>query len=953
MHQLLQQQLEKLRQQSADGHVDLQQFIKVVSESYEAFEQKTMLPPAQHPTETHLQNRQIEKKNRLWIQSILNNMIDGVITYDRNGIIESFNAAAEEIFGATSMEMVGKPLQTILRDQIVSETLAELNARTANTEERGSIMETTGRRLNGEIFPLEWSVSLMDVTGERLYIGVLRDISVTRKTISELRENREQFESLTNNITGAIYRCKYDAEFTMEYLSRPFEKMTGYPVEELLENKVRTYASLIYPDDSDKVNATIFDAIVEKKAFSMEYRLMCADGSVIWVYESGQGKFDSNGNLEWLDGTIFNITDRKAAEKALQESKERFRAIAETSPIPIVITSLFEGIVLFANKQVSEIFGIDPDAAIGKVSPDFYARKNDRDIMLAEFVKNKELRDYEIELKRPNGEVFWVSISMNYISFENKQALFTVFFDITQRKQVEETMQRAKEAAEAANHAKSEFLTNMSHELRTPLNAILGFTELMKDQVDNVVHRDYLHTINSSGRNLLTLINDILDLSKIEAGKMDMDPQPLNLHTFMHEIRDIFIYKAHEKDLDLQLDLNPELPNVVRMDEVRLRQVLVNLVGNAIKFTDTGHVKLSVHWKFSANSSENIDLVLDVEDTGIGIPENQIQRIFEAFVQKDGQNTRKYGGTGLGLAITRRLVEMMGGRVTVKSMPESGSTFRIYFRNVQVLEHNSAPADNADSELDFLNIKFHPAEILVVEDIVHNRKLINGYLKHLPLKILEAEDGEKGVQIAKKALPKLILMDIRMPNMDGYQATRILKNDPETLHIPIIALTADAMSEDRDRALAAGCDIYLSKPVSHRNLIETLQKFLNYDLPEKQESVNGKLPHPPDNSICSIEICNLEKYHSLVALLKELDETHFKHWESVSEFMVLEEISEFGDQIYQIGQQNELPGLVEWGKKAREQAQSFEIDKLTRTLAHFPDQLEALRSQLVHWEKSL
>ena len=405
----------------------------------------------------------------------------------------------------------------------------------------------------------------------------------------------------------------------------------------------------------------------------------------------------------------------------------------------------------------------------------------------------------------------------------------------------------AKETAESANAAKSEFLANMSHEIRTPMNAILGFSELLRTQMAASKERNYLDAISSSGRTLLALINDILDLSKIEAGKLELQYEPVSVARVVEEIQKLFSIKAGEKGIKLLTEIDPKLPSGLMLDEVRLRQVLFNVVGNALKFTDKGHVKIRAWAEYGSRSRGNealtkrpesdqnlltpaptrengpdepdetrVNLLLEVEDTGMGIPQAQQEHIFGAFAQASGQSARKFGGTGLGLTITRRLTEMMHGRITVRSEPGKGSTFCFVFPNVAITELAEPEAIARDGQGDFH--QFAPATILVADDVALNRALLAGYFEGTAHKLITAANGLEAVEQAAKHRPDVILMDMRMPELDGYETTRRLKANAALKHIPVIAVTASSFREEEARARRI-CDGFIRKPFNRAELI--------------------------------------------------------------------------------------------------------------------------------------
>ena len=518
---------------------------------------------------------------------------------------------------------------------------------------------------------------------------------------------------------------------------------------------------------------------------------------------------------------------------------------------------------------------------------------------------------------------------------------------INERKQAEIALKEAKEnaernarEAEAANHSKSAFLANMSHEIRTPMNAILGFTEILGGMTDDRQQKEYLRSIQLSGKALLTLINDILDLSKVEAGKLELEYAAVNPRQAFEEMEQIFSQKIAEKGLEFLVEIDPGLPEVLILDEVRMRQILVNLIGNAVKFTDKGDVKLSVHEHYPEADHSSLDLIFSVQDTGIGIPGDQRALIFGAFEQQRGQSISEYGGAGLGLAITKRLVEIMGGEIAVTSEVGVGSTFTVQLKNVELATVDKL-VEGQEQEIDLDAISFEPATILVVNDVQSNRQLIEGYLSPYHFSLIEAENGQAAVAEAKRHGPDLVLMDMKMPVMDGYEATRRINEEAELKTIPVVALTASAMKPDQEE-IARLCDGYLIKPIKKVELIGALAKFLPHSVEASASIEVERSQAAPEDKLApeTLEAETLEKLPELVSILQEHLETQ---WEGLKQTSLINEVEGFGVQMRDLGNQYNYPPLVAWGERLSTQAQMFELDDLPKTLDEFPRIIEQIQ----------
>lgn len=504
------------------------------------------------------------------------------------------------------------------------------------------------------------------------------------------------------------------------------------------------------------------------------------------------------------------------------------------------------------------------------------------------------------------------------------------------REKYERSLLLAKQVADDANRAKSEFLASMSHEIRTPMNAILGFSEILINTIDDEKNKGYLQAVLSSGNTLLSLINDILDLSKIETGQMEIMSEPIHIGSVFNEIVQIYKSKAQERNLSLDIHLAESFPKVVVMDDVRLRQIMFNLIGNAIKFTAKGGVSVFARHQFLDADHRHADIFITVQDTGIGIAPENHEAIFRSFYQVEGDNTRKYDGTGLGLSIVHKLVNMMGGEVRVESELGKGSSFILAFNAVEI--SSAEPEPDAGYDWHSTSLNFEQATILVVDDIEFNRELVKSYfLEFGTLRLIEAKSGREGVEMCRMHKPELILMDLRMPEMNGYEATEILSNDPETANIPIVAFTASSMKHD-EALINSLFDDYLRKPITRNQLINCLTRFL----PHK---IQHTTKHPKISSQDEL-IPDLKAKH-LIAFLKEFGRELAPRLEILKELLDIEMIESFLADFDFLCRQFAIKEFESLTNRLRQDALQFDFESYQRHLTTLSSSIDRLK-QLAH-----
>ena len=611
-------------------------------------------------------------------------------------------------------------------------------------------------------------------------------------------------------------------------------------------------AKYIPPDDAELLHKTFTTAMQGCSSYELEHRIVRPEGSVGWVYDCAHPYFDDDGNLSRYVGTTLDITQRKQAELDLNELKEQYEVLFENSADAYVVLEFNSGRIIDCNSAAEAVLRGRREQILGKtvldISPPHQPDgRISQEAGAEQIMESQRLGRHHFEWvhRRLDGSDVWTDVTVSSLSYKGQQVLLGAWREIDERKQIErelemhrhhledlvetrtEELQSAKEAAEAANRAKSTFLANMSHELRTPMNAIMGMTNMALRHAEDPKLRDQLGKIDSASQHLLHVINDILDISKIEAERLKLEQVTFKLGEVLENLISLIGHKAQEKGLKLRIDLVPDVAHLSLLgDPLRLGQILLNFTGNAVKFTEQGSVTVRV--RLAENNPEDVVLHFEVQDTGIGISIEDQQRLFTAFEQADGSMTRKYGGTGLGLAISKRLAHMMGGAVGVESAAGQGSTFWFTVRLGKSADAvTSAPTFAQDTAEAQLAATFAGTRILLAEDEPINQEVSKGLLEDVGFVVDLAEDGAMAVEMAKHSAYVLILMDMQMPHLNGVDATRAIRALPGYAQTPILAMTANAFDEDRQLCIDAGMNDHIGKPVDPDKLFETLLKWLS------------------------------------------------------------------------------------------------------------------------------
>ncbi|HEY6877308.1 MAG TPA: PAS domain S-box protein [Polyangiales bacterium] len=770
---------------------------------------------------------------------------DAVIATDAKGEITFMNPVAEALTGFSKREAAGLPLAQVFR--IVNEdTRLTVEDPAAKVLRLG---KTVGLANHTVLLARDGREIAIDDSGAPIIDddGVITGVVLVFRDITQRRQ-AEQAELLRKS-NARIELALQGSDIAMWEFELPDGTLETAKVRGtngwssygyVGDVDFASIAQNWHPEDRDRVIAAIRAYLAgETDHYELECRMRRADGAYRTRMVRGVATRDATGKATRFIGTSVDITERIKLEEALRASEERYRNTFEHAPAGLVHTDFENASVLRVNQTYVDMTGWSREELLGPggmaiIHPDDRASGLERFAALA----NGTLTSYSTPLRlfRKDGSLMWIrlTVSKSQDAAGGRPYAIAMVEDISERQLLQLELQSAKEAAEASNRAKDEFLANVSHEIRTPMNAILGMTELVLDTPLDPAQRQSLVTVKSAAASLLAIINDLLDFSKIEAGKMLLDPSEFQLRPLLGDTLRALAVRAQRKGLALSSEVASEVPTVLVGDAGRVRQVLVNLVGNAIKFTEEGDVRVEV--SCDAQTPVDVQLHVSVRDTGIGIPEDRQASIFRAFEQEDMSTTRRYGGTGLGLTIAARLVEMMGGTLKVESMVGRGSTFSFAVRfpyGEAALPSSPEPApaapvaDEQPSWAGLAPTPMVPLRVLVAEDNPFNSLLLQNLLSSRGHAVRMANDGAEALGYAKSGGFDLLLLDLHMPERDGFEVIEALRAHERVAggHLLTIALTARSRAEDRARCFAAGMDAFLAKPIQAAALWSTIERI--------------------------------------------------------------------------------------------------------------------------------
>ncbi len=794
---------------------------------------------------------------------------------------------------------------------------------------------------------LEIHTYLIQVKSERIVCVNLRDVTDNRQLFDKLQLSEKKYRLLVDTLQEGVWMIDHEnyTTFVNDYITN----LLGYRVTEMQGRNILNFIE----NQHRKSFLRIIEQSRQNKKVNHHFIFNHKSGSFISTIIKTTPLFDESGNYT---GTLAAITDnskRKQIMRELHDREQRFAQLAENINEVFVLRDS-DLKIIYINPMFEKVFGKRVDDYINSnktildlVCPAEEAKTVEfiEQLTKPAFTQIVELKT-RICTKDTNYRWIWIRAFPILNAKGKMYRIAEIISDITSQKDEELQLIHLKEEAERAYNFKSEFLANMSHEIRTPINVIVGFADILKTKLKaSKEYSEYLESIMLAGKNLLALINDILNLSRLESGRLELSQEQIDIRKFLEEIHRIFSLKLQEKNLDFTIRFINEAPERIITDETRLRQIIYNLIGNAIKFTPSGSVTVLVETEKLDNNLCNISI--GIADTGIGIGKEQLERIFLPFMQALNQRVSQYGGSGLGLAISKRLAEAMNGKINVESEIDKGTTFTLTIPNVEI-STDIAKMNNNKSQ----NLLFNSDLVLVVEDEYPNTQIILAYLANLNLQLATATNGEEAIQKVKANMPSLILMDLQMPIMNGYEAAKIIKSDPNFQHIPIIAHTA--FHEEREnKAINKYFDKFIFKPFTRNELISVLSEFLTHTVSSGDEILeiptlrNSNITRDTRKSLYKdeLQIYFQDEHDFPEEFVNRVCNVYMPHYEIVSKTLTFEEILDFGEDIIKLSKQFGVKSFERYATVLIEKTKHFDVKSLIDLLPIFKQMAEAMISK--------
>jgi len=748
---------------------------------------------------------------------------DIILRLDAEGRVEFVSPSVRQL-GFEPEALAGQRLAERVHPNDLKRIASTLGpALAAGTFDGGQRIESRVQHADGRWLWMESMPSpVRDPDGAIIaYVATLRDITDRKAVERNLAAVDSKFRMMAESASDVISRCDINGALT--YVSPSAKQLYGYDPEELIGQPAFT---VFHPDDIESIGENL-RALIRSGATGQqartEYRAITKSGAIKWVEAAPFLVTDpETGRVVELQDIARDITERKLLAAELADSERRYRILAENSP-DIIIRYDTQGVIEYVS-AASRNYGVEPADVIGRNVAEFLdSSELDRnDLFMRDLIAGRPLPQGEQHIWRSTGKdgaIIELEGASSTVLDDDGQIIgvISVLRDVTARRALEDELRTKRAEAEAAAKAKSQFLANMSHEIRTPLTGVIGFAGLLEQMADLPQEAQrFASRISTSAAALLLVVNDVLDFSRLEANQIELDPQVFDPRSFVDSTADLVRHQATEKGLQLVVDIGDDLCRPLVADSARIRQVMLNLLTNAVKFTDRGTVTLKAGW-----DPLTAQFAVSVQDTGIGIPEELSGRLFQRFSQVDGSNTRRHGGAGLGLAICKGLVERMGGEIALESQAGQGSTF--HFRVPAAAAEATVPAAAPDQASP---VGIHPMRILVVDDVAVNRELVRAMLSAFDVEVIEACGGSEAVEAARGMQFDVILMDLQMPGMDGIAATAAIRALAHPNRAtPILALSANALPAQVEACLMAGMDDHIAKPIDPRALLTKISDW--------------------------------------------------------------------------------------------------------------------------------